>query len=212
MTRPSIEYTHVTLKEMAAWPATPGLRRLLLASNCLQGQSNDHDNGEEPMSTQELEDLDWMRTFEQVTAYTIQASASFAALADTLQHPREFNRAFVSQAIAGDTAAAIGVAIWLTRTTGPDQIQSAYTFTQLLRDPEWMGLCPYLPLLKDLSVTMRESSHAPGEPGSLLAVPNMGQDTQAGETPPEGLPSRLAQIIRHHGARNCEWWPVRRTT
>lgn len=79
----------------------------------------------------------------------------------------------------------------------------------LSRDPDWMGLSPHLPHMKDLHVHAWESPAKPGCTGFSLGLPEK-LIPAVGRVPapvPEGEPQLLAEIAAWHGARSFRWIP-----
>ena len=80
----------------------------------------------------------------------------------------------------------------------------------LSRDPDWMGLCPQLPHIKDLHVHAFESLIRPGRTGFFLGLPEKLVPARRREPGPaaEGEPRLLAEIAAWHGARSFNWIPA----
>ena len=91
----------------------------------------------------------------------------------------------------------------------PWLIAFRYLFA-LSRDPDWMGLSPQLPHMKDLHLHAFESLTRPGRTGFFLGLPEklLPANRPAPGPVAEGEPRLLAEIAAWHGARSFHWIPA----
>ena len=79
---------------------------------------------------------------------------------------------------------------------------------KLLRDPEWIGYNPMLPMVKGLNITISESREMLGRPGIISAEPaEDGFPPGTTQMFPLGEGNQLAAILRWHEAKEVRWRP-----
>ena len=203
MPRDSMEFTQADFQKISRWPATPSEQRLLRAVKNL----TDPDSAGR-LSPKDQDDLEWAQTLSEAKEFSHSTVTEFYARTRLDPQNSELNNEFIKMAKSGETDRTIGMGFWITRAAPGGLVQSGYAFAQLLRNDEWMGVCSLLPTVKDMRITIRESEHVPGEPGYVLAVPDMGAE-QIRVPAPQGLASLLEYILTHHGAVSCRWSTLR---
>ena len=203
MPRDSIESMPADFRKISRWPATPSEQRLLRAIKNL----TDPDSAGR-LSPKDQDDLEWAQTLFEAKEFGHSAVAEFYSSTRLDHRNSGLNNEFIKMAKSGDTDRAIGMGFWITRAAPGGLFQSGYAFAQLLRNDDWMGVCPALPTVKGMRITIRESDRVPGEPGYVLAVPDLGAE-QIQVPAPQGPASLLEYILTHHGAVSSRWSTLR---
>ena len=187
----------VELEEIRDWPGTPGNRRFREAMRRVrEGRA-----GEGDAAT--------LRKILETPEYREWAQSSVQELTLARRHGLITDCAIEEITTRGSDEDFVGLSI-MTDTGGggaaaPRDFRLNIRFTRLSRDPQWMGLDGWLPLLEGLRVEILEGTD-PGEPGAVVSVPASLPPYPHGtsEIPP-GQPSRMAEIARWHGAAGCTW-------
>lgn len=196
---PSEPTESIPFNEIGGWPATIGNRRLMRALNHLRGEN------EIPAEDPQMEDdVDMFMLTVAIHHYPATLEDRLSALPD---NPSEQMEGLTNIAKDTESDQTFGGLMFETHDQNTEFLELKYIFA-LIRHPEWMGASTYLTSLKDMRITVFESTTRPGQTGFFIAAPFNKTDPypQEGEFP-EGEPDLLRTIAMWHQATSCHWIP-----
>lgn len=198
--------------DMAHWPGTPGRARLQAAHTLiLEGDLTETALAlsQPHLNDLALDDALMPLNLAQAELFTEWAHQEMEHLDLAEQINNVLDLTHI--ALRANTKSTIGMVIHIPRghhhdpdpATGGD----AYIITCLNRNPEWVGLNPYLTMVKDLQLHVVTSSADPDQPSIIIATHDWGDtpDDTNRAAPDTSLAHTLEMIAQWHGATGCHW-------
>ena len=201
----SLEPQPVTsITQMTQWPATPGAERFERAAQYLSDIDPEHPDTQPPPAHPHLEhDIDMLEL-----AYATMLFDSTEVLRNLPPNINEGMERITSTLEELDTTITFAGCIFEANDDAPGMLYPSAIII-LSRDPDWMGVSTYLPLLREKRIALWESPGHPGQPGPFLALPGpSARQPRPPHSPPTGQPQLFATIATWHGALSCDWYPA----
>ena len=214
-----MEETAPSIQEMTGWPGTPSYQRILRAERLIEEMDGEMMDGETIVIIQMVPDPvgnDQAGPGEELPG-DLQAKLDARTLCE-FREIEEFKQWAYEEAQeilgAGEenvlqkltTIAArgsgprfLGMAMAMPPQPGEDRF--TYTFTKLLRDPNWVGMDNTWQLCEGLNIHMLGGRNWQGRPAVVLGVPPrwnvQGRET---DLKPDALTQTIEQVAAWHGA------------
>lgn len=148
----------------------------------------------------------WLGAVLEIHVYRAFIRAKAATVPTSLLENRQDVIAILGTlANYGSSDFTIGMAVD-RGTPGQEVRVSDFTFDSAPRRPDWMGLCPSWPLVKDRFIEIYMAPLSPEHPAAIVAHREPPGGTPGEKETPEGVhAANLARVLDWHGAKEVQW-------
>ena len=193
------------IQEMTSWPGTPSYERLMEANRILEENSGlpiaviragEKTPGEIETILRSVNDAEILLELDQVESFKQWA---YEEAQETFIEDQNVIEQLAQIAMHGTCERFLGTAIAIPPQ--PGESRHAYTFTKILRDPEWIGLDNTWQLCRGLNIHLFSGKNWQGRPALMLILPT---NWKVQETRKSAIQDSISQTVKQvaawHGA------------